>query len=184
MASAPAPQPAQASETPRWIAIGKIGRPHGVRGELRLQVYNPASQMWKPGQPLRLWRAGAPAQLSEIAAVRPAHEHWILRLPGVDDRDKAQALTGCEVEIDASALPPADDGEVYLHELLGAAVVEAEDGEEKGILLGFIETSQTLMQVKLHGGGEALVPMDAPAVEELGRVRGRVVVRHLEDWRS
>ena len=36
--------------------------------------------------------------------------------------------------------------------------------------------------MKLHSGGEAMIPVDAPAIEELGRVRGRVVVRHLEDW--
>jgi 16S rRNA processing protein RimM len=176
------PPPVAASELPQWIALGKIGRPHGVRGELRLQVYNTASQMWKPGLQLRLWKAGSPAQLSKIAAVRPAHDYWILRLPGVDDRDQAQALTGCEVEVDANALPPTPEDEFYLHELLGAAVIEAETGAEMGKVTGFVETAQTLLQIKLHGGGEAMIPVDAPAIEELGRVRGRVVVRHLEDW--
>lgn len=184
MPNTPTSLPDAATEGPQWIALGKIGRPHGVRGELRLQVYNTASEMWKPGLQLRLWKPGAPAQLTQIVAVRPAHDYWILRLQGVDDRDQAQALTGCALEIDASALPPTSDDEFYLHELLGAAVIEAETGGEVGKVTGFVETAQTLLQIKLRDGGEAMIPVDAPAIEELGRVRGRLVVRHLEDWRS
>lgn len=184
MAQPPVSLPPAAPDAPRWLTVGKIGRPHGVRGELRLQVYNTASEMWKPGLQLRLWRPGAPAQTVVVAAVRPAHDHWILRLQGVDDRDQAQALTGCALEIDAALLPATDDDEVYLHELLGAAVIEAESGEQAGTVTGFIETAQTLLQIRLRDGGEAMIPVDAAAIEELGRVRGRVVVRHLEDWRS
>lgn len=179
------PQPAPTGDDlPNWVALGKIGRPHGVNGELRLHVYNTASPLWKTGLQLRAWRPGAPAQLVRVAGVRPANEYWILRLEGIGDRTGAEALTNAELEIDENALPPPDEDEVYLHELMGAAIIEAEDGAVVGKITAFVETSTTLMQIKLLDGGEALIPLDAPAVEQLGRERGKVVVRHVEDWRS
>ena len=171
-------------DLPRWVALGKIGRPHGVNGELRLHVYNTASPLWKAGLQLRVWRPGAPARLVRVAGVRPANDYWILRLEGISHRTGAEALTNAELEIDQNALPAPEEDEIYLHDLMGAAVIEAEDGAVVGKIVAFLETSHTLMQIKLLDGGEALIPLDAPAVEQLGRERGKVVVRHVEDWRS
>lgn len=180
----PVVTPTPEEDLPNWVALGKIGRPHGVRGELRLTAYNTSSSLWKPGLQLRMWRPGAPARMVRIVQVRPANEYWILRLEGIDDRTQAETLTNAELEIDEHALPPPAEDEVYLHELMGAAIIEAEDGAVVGKIVAFIETSHTLMQIKLLDGGEALIPLDAPAVEQLGRERGKVVVRHVEDWRS
>lgn len=176
--------PATPDDLPRWMALGKIGRPHGIHGELRLHVYNAASPLWKTGLQLRAWRPGAPALFVQVAGVRPAAAYWILRLAGIGDRSGAEALTNVELEIDERALPAPDADEIYLHELMGASIIEAEDGAEVGKIVAFLETSQTVMQIKLLDGGEALIPLDAPAVEQLGRERGKVVVRHVEDWRS
>ena len=167
-----------------WIEVARAGRPHGIRGQLRLQVHNPASPLWQPGLLLRAWQPGRPAQALVLESARPAHDAWIAQFAGIADRDAAAALTHAVLQLPASLLPPPDDDEVYLHELVGADVIEASNGEVVGRVQGFVETAQTLMEVRLLQGGTALVPLQADAVESLGRERGKVVVRHLEDWVS
>ncbi len=167
-----------------WIEVAKAGRPHGVRGEVRLQVHNPASPLWQPGLVVRAWLPGRPPRALYLQAIRPAQDAWIAHFSGMGDRDAAASLTHALLQVPADTLPPAADDEFYLHELIGAAVIEAETGEVAGRVAGFVETAQTLMQVELASGGVALVPVESDAVESLGRERGRVVVRHLSDWLS
>lgn len=177
------PEPALPLEGP-WIEVGRIGRPHGIRGEVRLTVHNPASQLWKPGVVVRAWHTGKPARALTLTEGRPIKDCWIARFAGVDDRNDAELLTNWIVQVAESMLPPADDDEVYLHELVGADVIEAETGAVVGTVQGFVETAQTLMEVRLLAGGSALIPLEADAVESLGREIGKVVVRHVEDWKS
>ncbi len=165
-----------------WLEVGKVGRPHGLRGEVRVQPHNPASDVWAPRQVLRAWKPGAPARMLRILDVRPAGDVLIVAFAELADRTQAEGLTLAVLQVDAAALPPADDGEVYLHQLLGAQVIEASDGSVVGEVVGFAEAAQTLLQIRLRDGREALVPVDADAVEQLGRVAGEVAVRHVHDW--
>jgi len=166
----------------QWIEIGKVGRAHGVRGEVRVHAHNPGSDVWAPRQVVRAWKPGAPARLLRVLDARPAGSVLIVAFAELADRTQAEALTHAVLQVDAAQLPPAGDGEVYLHELLGAHVREAGDGSVIGEVVGFAEAAQTLLQIRLRDGREALVPVDAPAVEQLGRVPGEVVVRHVADW--
>lgn len=165
-----------------WIEVGKVGRAHGVRGEVRVQAHNPASDVWAPRKVLRAWKPGAPARMLRILDVRPAGDVLIVAFAELADRNQAEALTLSVLQVDADALPPADDGEVYLHQLQGARVIEAATGDVAGEVVGFAEAAQTLLQIRLRDGREALVPVDADAVEQLGRVAGEVVIRHVADW--
>ena len=174
----------EAAEIGPWIEVGKIGRPFGVKGDVHVQAYNAASPIWRKGGTLRAYKPGAPAQMLTIAALRPANAQLVVTFAGRTDRSHAEALTNAVLQVAESALPPPDDDEIYAHQLIGAEVIEATTGAVAGTITALIEVAQTLLQIRLIGGGEALVPIDADAVEELGRVPGRVVVRHLTDWHT
>ena len=82
----------------------------------------------------------------------------IVRLSGVDDRDAAESLRLHYVYMDAAELPPLPEGEYYVRELLGAAVV-TEDGEKIGTLTDIrTDTPQRLYEVALPGGRTCLIP--------------------------
>lgn len=168
----------------QWLDIGKIGRPHGVRGALHVQPYHPQSELWQAGGWLRAHKPGAPARMVQIGEARPVQGGLVIAFAGVGDREAATLLTHAILQTDARDLPPADDDEVYLHELAGAEVIDADSGACVGTVAGFVETAQVLLQIRLADGKEALVPINCDAVVELGRQKGRVVVRDVRDWQT
>ncbi|MBI5607964.1 MAG: 16S rRNA processing protein RimM [Deltaproteobacteria bacterium] len=178
------PRPLALPDTDRWVEIGRIGRPHGIKGQLHIQVHNPDSPLWRAGLVLRAWKAGAPAQALRLLELRPAGADFVATFEGLPDRSAAEPLTHCLLQVAEDDLPGKDDDEVYLHELLGAAVHDADTDAQVGTISGFIETNQLLLDIRLLAGGTALVPAQADAVVALGREPGKVVIAHIEDWRS
>ncbi len=177
-------RPLTLPDTDRWVEIGRIGRPHGIKGQLHIQVHNPDSPLWRTGLVVRAWKAGAPAQPLRLLDLRPSGADFVATFEGLADRTSAEPLTHCLLQVAEQDLPDTGDDEIYLHELLDAAVYDAETGAQVGTVSGFIETNQLLLDIRLLAGGTALVPAGADAVVSLGRERGKVVIAHIEDWRS
>lgn len=180
------PVPAAIFDTSvRWLEVARLGRPHGVKGEVRVQLYHPDSPLWDVDDlQLRAHVAGRPDRLVTMIDLRPGTGCMIIEFAEVQSRDAAAALTNATLLVSEAQLPPADDDEIYVHELLGADVMEAETGEVVGRVLRLVETHVDLLQIELLAGGEALIPLDAEAIESLGREKGKVVIRHVLDWKS
>jgi len=146
------------------VLIAELGRPHGVRGLLRVRAFSEAeATAYNPlvdatGRVFVLLPRGV-----DIVAVE-----------GVADRDAAARLTGTRLYVERDRLPPADEDEFYLADLVGLAAGSAA-GEDFGRVLS----------VEDHGGGpfltlsgppERLVPFTRAAVPVVDVPGGRVVV--------
>jgi len=124
---------------PEWIEVGRVSRPHGVCGEVRIvpntdnpERFTPESVLY--ARPGRLGVAGP--RLREqmrltISAVRGAEGFPIVRFAEVKDRDAAEALRGYVLEIRSSQLPELGEDEFYPFDLVGLDV-----RDESGVLLG------------------------------------------------
>lgn len=109
------------------VALGVVVRPHGVRGELRIHRFNPDSDLLLGLDEVVLRRSdGTGARVVTIRSSRPSHEAVLLVLEGVDDRDAAEALRGLELCIPRDQLPPTEEDEYYLVDLLGLGVFDGE----------------------------------------------------------
>ena len=167
------------------IEIGRVGRPHGVRGELRVHLHNPASEVLDTLDDLDIHVPGQPARTYAIESVRGATGGPILALRGVDDREAAAQLTHGVLRVAADQLPPPAADEVWLGDVVGAAVLDAATRTRVGVVRGIVVAGgHDLLHVTLDAGGSALLPPDSPAVVELGRTVGQIVVRDIADWRS
>jgi 16S rRNA processing protein RimM len=110
---------------PGELEIGRIGSPHGVRGEVTVTFVTNRTERAAPGAELR----GGDRTLV-IASARPHHGKWLIRFEGVDDRIAAEALRG--TLLTAPRLTRADalaDDEYWVHELIGSRVVDPAGGE-------------------------------------------------------
>jgi 16S rRNA processing protein RimM len=149
------------------IMVGEFGRPHGVRGLLRLRAFT--------ADPAAITAYGP---LSDEAGTRQFR--LTLKGPdlvageGVADRDAAQRLTGTKLFVAREALPPTDEEEFYLADLIGLRAV-TEAGEALG----------TVRAVEDHGGGsflviegasEMLLPFTRQIVPVVDLASGRLVV--------
>jgi len=167
-----------------WIEVGKIGRPHGLDGRVRVHQFNPDSEIWHEGRTLRGRLPGKPAFVLEIADLRHMNAGTVARFAGIDDRTAATALTHAILSVAQGELPEPASDEFYLHEIVGAEVLDAQTQTRVGVVSGILETNIELIEVRLDAGGTALLPVSADAIESLGRIQGQIVVRDIEDWRS
>lgn len=103
------------------------------------------------------WRA----YVFEDGQVQP--KKLAAKLEGVDDRDMAFALKGCQVAIPRSRMPAAGDDEYYWADLVGLAVVNTA-GEALGMVERLFETGANDVLVVKDGDTERLLPFVAQVV--------------------
>ena len=111
------------------LAIGHVSRAHGLKGELRVELFFDGSDALD--QVDELWlapQAETPgdAHRHVIQEARPVPRAYLVKLEGLVERNAAEALRGSTVWVARAALPASDDSEYYLVDLIGAKVVGPE----------------------------------------------------------
>ena len=111
------------------LEVGRIAKPHGVRGEVVLDLTTERSERAAVGSVLH---ADGHGPLT-ITASRPHQGKWIVAIEGVHDRTGAEALHGAVLR----AEPIDDPDELFAHDVIGAAVVDT-----AGTACGTVESIQ------------------------------------------
>lgn len=162
------------------LVVGRVGRPHGVRGEVlvALRTDDPDAR-FAPGATL----VTDPAERGPLA-VLSARSHsgrYIVAFAGVTDRVAAAALTGTTLVVDSADLPPtADPDEFHDAQLLGLRV-RGTDGSEIGELADIVHgPGSDLLVIRLQVSGvddrEVLVPFIREMVPTVDVSAGVVVI--------
>lgn len=144
----------QGSATPPdLVEVGRVLRPHGIRGELVVESWTEQERRFEPGAVL-LPVAGAPLVL---VAARQHHGRLLVRFEGVDDRDRAERLRGTVLHVRRDQVPPAPGGTYYHFELVGCVLEDRRSGP-LGTVAGVVEDGGgALLRVAVEKG-ELLVP--------------------------
>jgi 16S rRNA processing protein RimM len=171
-----AEQPPSPDET---LLIGQIVAPFGVRGQVKMRAYTAHVD-----HVCRRIRKVYLGDNRREYALTSAFEHkpglMILTLGGVTTREGAEDLRGQDVAIRESEAAPLEEGEYFLHQLYGLAVVD-EDGAEIGRVREVLETgANDVLIVARPDQPDALIPMIHDVVQDLDIAGGRVVVRLIE----
>lgn len=105
----------------------------------------------------------------------------IARLDGIEDRNQAEALTGCQILIDPALLPRLQVGEYYWSDLIGLKV-ESLQGDPLGVVASMLETGADDVMV-VNGDRERLIPFVIDdIVREINLDEQRMVVDWLPDY--
>lgn len=111
-----------------WVPLAEVARPHGVRGELRLKLFNSDSELLLSlDEVLVRLKDGEEHEVS-IDSARRADQAILIRLHSVEGRDRADELRGALICAKRSSFPPLDDGEFYACDVEGALVRAPKDG--------------------------------------------------------
>ena len=153
--------------------VGRIGKPHGLRGEVAVQVRTDfPEQRFVIGAQL----SADTGRTLTVQAVRPHGGALLVRFTGVADRDAAAQLAGLVLTADVTALPELDDpDEFYDHQLEGLAAV-GPDGALLGTVREVVHAPASDLLVLQTGHGEALVPFVREIVPQVDLAGRRVVV--------
>ena len=105
------------------VELGRVTRPHGIRGEVRVQLHWAGSDTLEQVREVTLCRGTEALGVRRVEAARRVDKAMLLRFAGVCDRDAAEALRGLAVCVPRESLPAPDEDEYYLCDLVGARVV-------------------------------------------------------------
>jgi 16S rRNA processing protein RimM len=167
---------------PEEVVVARVGRPHGLRGELSVELRtDEPERRFADGAVLDVRPAsgrptdGDPARLTVVAS-RTHQDRLLVTFAEVGDRTAAERLRGALLVTDVGGQAPEDPEEFYDHQLVGLAVVTVE-GTPSGTVAEVVHTgAQDLLVVRRPGREDALVPFVAALVPEVDLAAGRVVV--------
>ena len=144
----------------RMITVGRLHGAFGVRGEVKLESFTDPDSAIAGYQPWMLRDAGGGERPCEGVRVRVGAKGLIATIPGIDDRETADASRGTDVLVPRSALPPPAPGEYYWVDLEGLRVVNLE-GVAFGTVSHVFSTGANDV-LAVHGERERMVPFLIP----------------------
>ena len=150
------------------LVVGRITRPHGVRGEVSVEV--------RTDEPDRRFAVGSmlatdPAEAGPltVASARWNTGRLLIGFDGITDRDQAESLRGIWLTLDSAQAGSSDDpDEFHDHELIGLTVVTV-SGEPVGRVTDVRHYGQDLLVIEPAGRGDAAPAPAGPAGPGSGR---------------
>ena len=162
--------------TPDTVVVGRIGRPHGVRGEVTIEVRTDDPDLrFTPGAVLRT----DPADRGPltIEGGRWHRDVLLLALEGVESREAAELLRNTLLLVETTALPALDDPDDYYDHQLVGLTARLTDGTVLGEVVAVSHEGSELLVVQRPGdGGELLIPFVRAIVPTVDLAAGSLVV--------
>jgi len=121
-----------------FIPVGRIIRPHGVYGEIKVISLTDYPDRFKKFQSLFLEGARDCGKWVEVEGGKVQGDHVILKLRGTNDRTTAEALRGFFLKVEREEYPDLPEGKEYIFNLIGLDVKTVE-GHSVGSLIDIIQ---------------------------------------------
>ncbi len=168
-----------AGGTMEKILIGKITSPSGLKGEVRVYNYSDGTRIYEETESLYVGDV-----LRRVRSLRRQKNMLVISFEGIDDRDAAERARGLEVFATDADLPPLEEGEFYVRDLIGMEVAE-EDGNHLGRVSDVIQnTAQDILEVREDSGRTFLIPKVDAFVLDIDGDERRITVRLQEGLRE
>ena len=161
--------------------VARIGKPHGIRGEVTVEVFtdSPDTRFAK-GSELTLYASGAPHPVYKTLTVEKSrwnNKILLLKFAEFSDRNTAESLRNFMLYAPALDSRDEDDG-WYADDLIGMAVCE---GSSSSLKIGHVSNlitgaAQDLLEISLNDGRQVLIPFVEEIVPEIDEERGIVVI--------
>lgn len=157
------------------IAIGRVIKPHGLKGEVVVEVLTDFPERFSEG--LRIFLSGGAREAREarIVAVRPHQGRVLLTFEGISDVSMAETLRGAELSVSAADVAPRPPGFVYHWEIEGAEVFD-ERGSRLGRVAELQDAAGRPLLVVETPRGLRDVPFAHPIVVTVDMVGKRIVL--------
>ena len=162
-----------------FIAYGKVLKPHGLSGEVKVLPYSGDTDSFKNFSSLYISKENENPPKLSISRSRKHKNTVIVKLESIDSIDDAEPLKGLTVFIDKSELPEKDDDEYYWFELIGLEVLDT-DNNSIGKVKEIIDNTAQPILVIQSNSEEYLVPLVDKFVEVIDLENSKIIVNPVE----
>ena len=162
----------------QYLEAGKVVTTHGVRGEMKLELWCDGVDFLKKAG--RLYASAKGGKCYNITSIRPQGQMALLQLEGVNDMDAARAQVG-RVYYLAKADARLPKGRFFIDDLLDCEVVDAETGRVYGRLTNVERpAAQDIYTVTDTAGGEHMLPAVPEFVKNIDIEARKILVTPIE----
>lgn len=159
-----------------FLVVGKLRRPHGIRGEIILEVLTDFPERLHRGLVVYVGPQHQPLRLSSLRQIEGG---LLIAFQGYKDREAAGELRNQLVMVRADDRPPLEEGEYYHHQIMGLRVVN-EGGQFLGQVVEILETgANDVLVIRPEQGQELLLPMLESTILSVNLERGELQVHLL-----
>jgi 16S rRNA processing protein RimM len=163
------------------LVVGRVGRPHGIHGELTVQVHTDDPDLRFAAGSVLATEPAARGPLT-VASSRWHSGRLLVRFAGYADRDSAEDLRGTVLVMDSADVAPAGPDEFHDYQLVGLSVLTLA-GEPVGVVTDVRHQGQDLLVIQPSAGppgaagrDQILVPFVAAIVPEVDVEAGQLVI--------
>lgn len=162
---------------PVYLAIGFLRRPHGVSGEIIMDLHTDFPERIQPGKKVY---AGEKHEAVTFENVRVHGDGVLVKLLGHDTPESVGRFRNQWVHVKASEVPPLPEGRHYKYELVGLSVIE-DTGKTLGELVEILETGANDVYIVRNDAGKDLLLPAIPSVILNLDMKSRTMKVHLLD---
>ena len=157
------------------LLVGIVHRPHGLKGELSVEIATDFPERFAPGARLT-WKRGDEVRELAIVSARPHGRRLLVAFEGLRDVDAARGLAGGDLLVAEENAFAAPAGFYFSHEIEG---FRGEDprGRLLGVVQGLSRTAAgPMLMLEVAGKKETLVPFVEEMVLKIDRDGRRIVL--------
>ena len=163
------------SAEPRFLIVGHVCAPHGLRGELRVQIYTDFPERFRAGA--EIWMGDPPAPFAIERARLQGDQAWV-KLTGLDSRNAVEGFRGCDVFVPAEQAMPLPEGAYYIHQIVGLEVW-TDAGERLGVVSDVLTLPANDVYAVDSPQGEIWLPAIQDVILDIDMQGRRMTVRLL-----
>lgn len=160
------------------LLVGKVLRPHGLEGLLRVQSYARSEASFKEASEVLLKSVLGEIHAYKVVSANPHKNIVLVKLQGVNSLEAAEKLREAEVWVTAEAIP-REEGEYFWHELIGLRVFQ-NTGEYLGDIYRIIPAGGNEIYVVGRGKKEIYVPATYEVVKNIDLEKGIMTISPME----
>jgi 16S rRNA processing protein RimM len=160
---------------PQWLIIGRVGKPHGVHGDVLVDIMTDFPERLTDGVEFGLGDETGPAESLKAFRVRYHRGRWLLSVVGIRDREIVEGWRGRYIFLPEQSLDELPEGYFYEHHLVGLSAVST-SGDPLGTITGIDPGGAQSLLVVRRDRREFLVPYVPEIVREVDLEGGRIVL--------
>ncbi len=164
---------------PKYLLLGQVLRPHGVRGEVRVKILTDYPERMAQLEQVFLGSGAddAKAKVYTVDSARRNGEYMLLKIRDISDRDQADRLRQLFVMVALADAVPLDAGEFYLYQVIGLTV-KLEDETVLGTITEVIETrANDVYVIASPQYGEVLIPVTEEIILKTDIAAREMIIR-------